>query len=175
MTAYALEYTITPDLQRRAMVSWAKQTRTRGQKTRALVLGALAYVALVAALVALMQYDLLEAANLVAAAIGFLVAIAFWWVMHRIHTAKIAGFADDALARYGPVIAEFRASEVKIATKIATSMMTWVCFDAVIALPDATVLRAGALVYAIPDAALPEGTTPQAFRADLTKWMEAAR
>ena len=175
MTAYILDYEIDPEMQRRAMVSWLKQPKTRGQKVRSVVQGVLGYIAIVAALVMLMQYDVLDGKAIVVGAVGMLCGLGMWWYSHHASTGAIAGFAEEALTRHGPVHTEFRADEVQINTQIARSTMLWQAFDAVLVLPDATVLRAGALVYPIPDAALPEGTTPEAFRADLTKWMEAAR
>lgn len=175
MTSYVLNYQITPELQRRAMVSWVQKPSGRGQKLRRVALGVLIYIALVAAIVGLLHYDILGFGVIIAAAAGFVAGLAFWGISHRIHTTKLITFADEALERQGPISAEFDAQQVVIASQVASSTMDWQCFDAVIALPDATALRAGALIYPVPDAALPVGTTPDAFRADLNTWIEAAR
>ena len=175
MTVYTLDYEVSPEMQRRAMVSWLKQPKTRGQKLRSAVLGIVAYVVTVGALVALMRYDVLDAKAIIVGGIGLLCGLGIWWLSYRSNAGQIAAFAEEALMRHGPVHAEFRVDEVQIDTKIARSTMLWQGFDAVLVMRDATVLRAGPLVYAIPDAALPVGTTPEAFRADLTKWMEAVR
>lgn len=171
MSRYDLTYQLTPELQSRAMVSWAKPQRTRTQMLRRLVLGLLVYLVLVAATVAVLQMEILTPALVIAAAVGFLIGMAFWAAIHQYNMKKLTGFANDALARQGQVRAVFAPSDVELTTAISTGRMQWSCFDQVLVLRDATVLRAGALVYAVPDAALPQDVTPTQFRADLTQWM----
>lgn len=171
MTRYDLTYQLTPELQSRAMVSWAKPQRTRAQMLRRAALGIVMYLIIVAATVAVLQMDIVTPALVIATAVGFLVGMVFWAAFHRYNMKKLTDFANETLARQGQVKAVFAPSDVELTTAISTGRMQWSCFDQVLVLPDATVLRAGALVYAVPDAALPPEVTPAQFRADLTKWM----
>ena len=173
MTEYKLTYQLTPDMLQRAMMSWANPLRSRAQKLRRGVFGFIIFCVLVTLLVVLLRYEIVTNGNLVGLLVGFYGAIGLWFVTHRYSSRKLFGFSNDALARHGPVEAVFNADHVTMTSKISTGQMGWLCFDDITALADATVLRAGGMVYAVPDAALPDGVTPAAFRADLTRWKEA--
>lgn len=175
MTGYVLTYELQPEMLKRAMMSWAKPERTKAQKLRRAAGAAVGFVALVSLTVVLLRYDIVTFPLLFTGLVGFYAAIAIWAVTHSRSVGKLVGYSADALARQGPVTAEFRPSDVVFTSRISNSRMDWSCMDAVIALPDATVLRAGALVYPVPDAVLPTHTTPDQFRADLTRWIGEAR
>lgn len=175
MTEYALTYEIAPEMLKRAMLSWARPMRSRTQKLRLAALGAVVFVALVAVLVVLLRYGIVNNSGLIGGLFGFYAGIGVWLLVHRYSTGKLVGFSNEALARQGPVDAVFNAQAVTMTSRISMGRMEWQCFDDVIAMPDATVLRAGAVVYAVPDHALPAGITPANFRSDLTRWLEAAK
>ena len=175
MSSYTLRYTLAPEMQHRAMMSWAKPLRSRRQKVLRAVAGVALWLLCVTFLVVLMQRDLLRDATPLLLAGGFLAGLGLCWGIARYSTAQLSGMARESLLRHGELNAVFAPDHVVITSALSASTMDWRCFDAVTALPDASVLRAGALVYAIPDTALPAGSTPEGFRADLTRWMEAAR
>ena len=175
MSGHTLTYSVTPEMQNRAMVSWAKPMLTRSQKWRRNAVLMLTMMVASAVLVALLQYDVVTQVMLFSAVAGFYAAILFWFVSHRRGMAKLTGFATEALLRQGSVTAIFGAESVVFRSDLAESTMDWRSFDEVIMMKDATVLRAGALVYPLPDAALPENVTPQEFRDDLIRWMMGAR
>ncbi|MEP1792996.1 MAG: hypothetical protein ABJR02_00165 [Marinomonas sp.] len=175
MTTYSVAYTMTADMQSRAMLSWAKPTYSVAQKRKRWAAGAGLSIAATCALVWLLGQNLITAGMLASAGAGFYAALLFWLFINKRNTRMLMGFANEALARQGQTKASFSPENVAFQNDLASSQMAWRSFDDVMAMPDATVLRAGALIYPVPDAALPEGTNPQAFRSDLTRWMEAAK
>lgn len=175
MTRYDLTYQLTPDMLNRAMMSWAQAKPDRAQKLRLAVYGAAGFVALVAVVVVLLRLEFLNRSALFGALGGFYLAIGLWFVMHRASVRKLFGLANAALARQGAVRAVFSADGVEMTTANSFGRMDWDCFDDVVALPDASVLRAGGVVYAVPDAVLPDGVSAPEFRAQLTRWREARR
>ncbi len=77
-------------------------------------------------------------------------------------------------ARRGPVEARFDASGIRLVSSFGVSDTWWRGIDAVLDLGTGTGLRMGLLVLPIPNGALPEGLTPDAFRARLEDWRSAA-
>ena len=77
------------------------------------------------------------------------------------------------LEKVGESTAVFTANSVRVSDSTASAEFTWYGFDAINAVKDATVLRAGGMQYPIPNSALPEGLTPDAFRAQLQEWKDA--
>ncbi|MDG1352261.1 MAG: hypothetical protein P8P70_03655 [Sulfitobacter sp.] len=174
MTEYTLTYQLTPGLLGRAMMSWDAPQPGRAGKRRKFVIAIGLYVLLFIGALALLHYDILDADMLLAVCAGFAGALVLWFVFYRISTAKLIKLTSDGMARQGLVRAELAAEQVVFTTDTSVGRMDWLCLDAVTALSDATVLKSGGLVFALPDAALPAGTTPHAFRADLARWLNAA-
>ena len=175
MTEYVLRFEPAPEMMSRAMVAWAKPQRSRNAKIKGIVLGVILYLFLVFCVVLLLHHDIITRGALFGVVVGLFGGIALWAIIHQKHAKKITGFTHDAIARHGMTDASFSSESVKLTSQISETRMGWLCFDEVMALTDATVLRAGGVVYAIPDAALPEAVTPKQFRADLKSWMEAAQ
>jgi len=175
MSRYSLTYVLPADLQKRAMLSWAKPMRTTNQRLRLFALGIVIGGVASGCLVMLLQADVVTVPILLSWVVGFYAAVLLWFVSSKRSIGKLMRFAEKALLRQGTTKALFTSDEVTFRNDVSNGAMDWCCFDAVMALPDATVLRAGALVYPVPDAALPDDVTPQRFRDDLSRWMEAAR
>ncbi len=175
MRKYELTYVMTQDLQSRSTTAWTKPKRNRVERRRRVAVGAVAFVVSVAALVALLHYDLISKTMLFSAAFGFYLGIVVWLLSYRFSMAKLSTFAKEALERQGPIHAEFCAEHVTMKTDINSGTMSWRSFDEMYTMKDATGLRAGALMYAVPDSALPDGVRPNDFRADLMRWMEETR
>ena len=175
MARYALNYELSTEMLTRAMMSWAKPQRTRAQKWRRFGMGFVLYLVMVAMTVALLRAEIVNNQLLLGAGIGCLGTLAAWSMFHRYFTGKLMGMTHAAQARHGPVDAVFCADHVEISSRISTGRMDWLCFDHIGRIKDATVLRAGGMVYAVPDAALPSDVTVEAFLGDLRTWMEAAR
>jgi hypothetical protein len=174
MTRYALTYELSPDMLTRAMMSWSKPLRTRVQKWRRFGMGFALYIVLVSLLVVLLQTEILNDDILLGLVIGCLGGLAVWAAVYRYSTGKLTNMVHVAQARYGPVDTVFCAQYVEISSAISTARMQWQCFDHIGRIEDATVLRAGGIVYAVPDAALPDGVSAEKFLTDLNSWMEAA-
>ena len=175
MTRYSMTYTLTPEMQYRAMMSWAKPTRSRAQKRKQQASGILVALLVLAALVGLLRYDIITNRMLFSALFGFYLAMGLWYFVTGKSTRKLTAFATEALLRQGPLRAEFSDQVVTLNTDISTSSMNWRCFDEVSEMEGATLLRAGVMIHTIPDRAMPDGTTPQEFRDDLRRWMEAGK
>lgn len=175
MARYALNYDLSTDMLARAMMSWAKPQRTRAQKWRRFGMGFVLYIVLVAATVALLQAEMLNDDILLGLVIGCLGGVGIWAAVYRYSTGKLTGMVHAAHARHGPVDTVFCSQCVEISSRISTARMQWQCFDHIGRIKDATVLRAGGMVYAVPEAALPSDVTVEAFLGDLRTWMEAAR
>jgi hypothetical protein len=158
-----------------AMMSWAKPQRTRAQKLRRFGLGFVAYIILVAAIVALLQAQVLSDEMLLGAAAGTVMTFLLWAAVHWYSTRGLMALAHGALARHGPVEVVLCADYIDISSQLSKGRMDWLCVDGVDRIADATVLRVGGVVYAMPDTALPAGVTPDTFYTDLTAWKEAPR
>ncbi|MCX7566928.1 hypothetical protein OS189_11310 [Sulfitobacter sp. F26169L] len=172
--SYALSYVLTPEMQNRAMVSWATPLRSRAEKLGRFGVGALGYVVLVGVVLTLLRTDFANRKMLFSATSGFCAAIAFWAVSHKISTARLKRGANEALARQGVVHAESSKQNVAPVTDISTGTTDWRCYEDAFAMRGASVLRSGASVFPVPDMALPAGTSPDVFRADLKHWIEEA-
>ena len=175
MTEYFLRYQPEPEMLNRAMMAWAKPHRSRGEKAKRAALGIVLYLVLVLCVVLLLQNDVVTRSSLLWGGVGIFFGIALWAVVHQQNVKKLTRFTHEAIARHGVINAELSVEDIKLTSKISTTRMNWLCFDEILPLVDATVLRMGAMVYAIPDAALPAGVTPMQFRSDLQRWLEASR
>lgn len=172
--AIHLTYTTSPDLMKRASTSWARPPlRPMQQLLRWLgfvAAGAILGVLLVATGLFARMPDGFWTGGLV----GFYAGLALWLFVHTRNARKLLGFSDALNARAGETQMTLSHKGVATSTQIAKGEMTWPCIDQVIELPDATVLRAGAFVYPIPDGALPEGITPQELRRRVHVWKGTA-
>lgn len=72
--------------------------------------------------------------------------------------------------RAGETEAVFGPDGVTLSDAVSRRELGWAAVDAVKGVRGATVLRSGISMIAVPDAALPQGLTPQAFRARLAEW-----
>ena len=175
MNEYVLKYQPSAEMLNRAMVVWAKPERSRREKSVRIAFGVVCYVALIAGALVLLRYDLVTNQMLAGVGLGMFAGVGFLVAMHQRSMKKIKKFTHDAMSRHGVTDAVFRAEGVEMTSQISTSQMDWLCFDEIMPLTDATVLRTGAALYAVPDVALPSGVTPEQFRSDLQNWQEAAR
>ncbi len=175
MTEYVLKYQPSAEMLNRAMMVWAKPQHSRREKSARIAIGVIFYVALMAGVFVLLRYDLVTNQMLAGVVLGMFVSVGFLVAMHQRSMKKIKRFPHDAMARHGVTDAVFRAEQVEMTSQIGTARMDWLCFDEIIPLAEPTALRTGAVVYAIPDVALPNGVTPEQFRADFQKWQEVAR
>ncbi|KIN68567.1 hypothetical protein Z948_2298 [Sulfitobacter donghicola DSW-25 = KCTC 12864 = JCM 14565] len=155
------------------MFVWAKPNKTKGEKWRRAAIFTLGFVALLAVIVTLMRLDVLTVPMLFSALVGFYLGIGVWLISHRVSSQKLVKFANSMLDREGEIHTVISSEQISIRSGVSDSNLSWDYFDEAFSMVDATVLRAGALVYTFPDAALPEGTSPQEFRKDLESWMGA--
>lgn len=86
---------------------------------------------------------------------------------------KVLRTVLDAQDRAGPKTLDVGPDGLRIETAQSLTSQRWTAIDRVIALDDATVLLSGGTVLPVPDAALPEGVAPSAFRARIEDWRTA--
>lgn len=176
MTArYEVTFETSIDLLQRAMTQGATPPNTRRSKWLFLAgcvcVGALNGVVLTVTGVFAMVHEHFWMGLL----IGFYVGLVLWYFVHRSGVKKLAKMSAAQIDRQGPTRAVFTSDKITFETAIASSTATWVAYDQVTALPDATVLRSGGVVYPIPHDALPADVDSAGFHADLARWQEAAQ
>ena len=76
-------------------------------------------------------------------------------------------------ARLGPWQMAFGPEGYRVRTDASEAAAGWALVTAVVALPGGTGMVVGPSTIVVPDAALPEGLTPEAFRARLEAWRTA--
>jgi hypothetical protein len=172
---YELRYRVSDALLKRAMTSWARPQR--GLKENLLrFAGLLAIGAAIGAVVVLTGLDdRVPSAFWIGALAGFYAGLLFWFFSHKRDLKRLAGFGQAARARQGESRVTLTAEAVEMTSDIGASRVSWQAYDQVIRMADASVLRAGAVVYPIPHDALPDGVTPEQFHADIVAWQEAAQ
>lgn len=74
--------------------------------------------------------------------------------------------------RAGETEALFGPGGVTLTDEVSHRRMSWAAVDSIKAQKGVTVLRSGISMIAIPDAALPAGMTPDAFRSQLSDWRQ---
>lgn len=173
MTAcYQLEYTTTPDLFLRAMVSWEQPKLSSSKKflrTGVLVAAALGFAAFVAFLMAV---DFLSPGIALAASLGFLLGAGIWQDRNRRDSLRLIGMAMDLMKKQGSNRATLSAQGFHMETDVGTSHTQWGAFSHVFVMQDATALVSGASVHPIPNSALPEGVEVATFQTDIKRWVE---
>lgn len=169
-----MEYTVTPRLLLRAMTAWHPRPRLRTRLLRiALIVVAAVVTGTVLAVTGV--FRMMPDGFWTGIFVGFYAGLAFWFVVQRVQAKKIGGFAADLLERQGITRAALSDAGAEFTTDVGRSHTDWPAVDQVITMSDATGLRIGALIHPLPDAALPDGITPDTFRARLMGWIEAAR
>ena len=72
--------------------------------------------------------------------------------------------------RAGVTEATFSAEGVSLVDTVSRRTLAWDAIDALATVRGGTVLRSGISMTVVPDAALPQGMTPAAFREQLSRW-----
>lgn len=136
-----------------------------------IVLAAALFVGLAYAAARLLGPDA-EATVLVGAGAGIGFGAALLLIASANRRMRRAVLAQEK--RRGEVTARFGPAGIAFRSGFGAQDMTWAAFDAVLPIKGGTALLSGGLVYPFPDAALPAGLAPEAFRARLEAWREAA-
>lgn len=93
-----------------------------------------------------------------------------WWWRHRALLRHHSQYNDTG----GRQTLEISAQGIIAGRPHITSQITWAFVRAVRSIDGATLIELPTARLIVPDTALPSGITPEAFAADLTRWMEAA-
>jgi len=161
---------------RQACVAWTKEAplakRIGGHLLRLVLLVVGLNVALLGALRVFHGPDYTDA-HVDGAILGMIVGGIATLLFVRLMTHQIQKKAQDHVDRLGLITLTLSEEGARFTEAYGFSQQTWGAYEAIIAVKDATVLRSGAMQYPIPNDALPEGLTPDAFRAQLREWKDA--
>ena len=173
--AYTLHYVVSDALTKRAMVSWSRPAQNRRQLWLFFA-ACVAVGALIGLSIGWLGIDkIITSPMLLSGLVGFYLGLALWLVMHKRDVRRLTAFTARQREKQGPLTATFGPDEVTIDSALSRSTFAWGCVDDVIAMDGATALRSGALVYALPHSALPDGVSAKQFHQDLVSWQAAAQ
>ena len=101
-------------------------------------------------------------------------AIAYWcygclWGSWRLQK-RVKSAMSEAKERGGTVAATFDAQGVEFSDRTSHLKFSWENFDDIVGVRGGIALRSGTSAYVIPDQSLPEGFSPETFRARLEAW-----
>jgi len=94
-------------------------------------------------------------------------------ILQRVRMARFYDALAAHWTRTGDMAASFDETGLSLTQTGAAMRFDWAAVDAVVRARGGTVLRIGMTMIAIPDAALPEGLTPDGFRQRLNLWRDA--
>lgn len=174
--SFTIHYTVTPQIMKQASCSWMNEGRSGLQRILrlglGLVVGAIAII-LMNVMVRFSAGDAYTPELSGAAGIGLFFGIGASFLLMRLGQKKVWKLALTHLDRTGEVTAVITSESIRMSDTTVMTEISWAGFDAINTVKEATVLRVGSMQYPIPDAALPEGLTPDAFRAQLQEWKDA--
>ena len=168
----ALRYTVTPDLLRRAVVAWQHPFDPKKRRWPMRVVVPIMIGGVISAVLAMTGvYDRLGSRVVAGFVVGFVVGFFVMLAFQKYYAAQIAGHAADLVVRQGGTHAVFDDTGIHMENQLGHAFTRWGAVDQVIAMPGATVLRIGAVVYPVPDGALVGGMDGDGFRTRLTAWL----
>lgn len=181
--AIVLEYEISPNLLRAAMQAgpfqtksfWTKPAALYSRRTKTLIPVALVPAALgLGLLLGQFNMPLWLLYVVLGFALGNLAGF-YLWQLVVVRTVNAYQAEDAKLAKARGSTRLMASPEGLIfESGVAATRLDWVGVSDVVAMPEATLLRSGAMNYPIPNAALPDELTPEAFRDQLADWRSEA-
>lgn len=174
--AIPLEYQLSPAIMKQASVAWTKEApfakRIVGRFWRIVLWLVGINFILFGALRFFHGPDYTDA-HFDGAILGIVTGCIGMMIFVRLMNNQIQKKAKDYVAGLGAISLTLSEEGTRFIEAHGFSQQTWGAYEAIIAVKGATVLRAGAMQYPIPNDALPEGLTPEAFRAQLQEWKDA--
>lgn len=168
-----LRFAMDGRLLHRGLRAWWRTALRPPSFLRRVVVWALAWAAILPLTVGLGVIGV-PPAMVGAGVIGAGVLILGFAVLQRV---RMRAFIDE-LARHWQLAGETRAifgpAGVRLADSVSRVDLAWGAVDGIGPGRGLTVLRVGVGMIAIPDAALPAGLAPDAFRARLDDWRQVA-
>ena len=173
--AITLRYTVPPRMVRRAMTSWARPPRPKKWYLLRAALVVLIGGLIGAGAAASGALSIMPDSFWLGAVAGLYAGLLLWVGISRRQMARVARLSTGAMDRAGETWARFDAGAFSLANDFVEGRYAWPALDAVTEMKDATILRMGGIVSPVPDASLPDGLSPDAFRRQIRTWWEAAR
>lgn len=114
----------------------------------------------------------IEPVFVAAGLVGIAVFVVGFVILQRLRMRRFVNAIGSHWEAAGRTRASFGPDGVVLADQVSRTEMGWAGVDGIVAIRGATVLRSGISMVAVPDAALPAGMTPRAFRERLEGWRE---
>lgn len=168
-----IRFDFQPRLFSRALMGWWRSAMPPGSFLHRALQWAIGWF-LFLMLVVLLGALGIEPRYVAAAVIGTLVFLLGFVVLQRLRMRQFVRVIGEHWALAGETEGRFGAAGVRLVNSVARIELGWDGVDAVAGVRGATVLRSGVSMIAIPDAALPAGLAPRAFRNRLEGWKTAA-
>jgi hypothetical protein len=105
---------------------------------------------------------------------GVLFTVVGTYIVQRSSVHVLAAAATRSAMRRGAIILTVSQGGIAEQSGIGRIDVVWDAVDEIRALQGATVIRFGAMCFAVPDSALPEDLPPDDFRAQLSAWQAAS-
>ncbi|MCG6884403.1 MAG: hypothetical protein LJE62_11685 [Silicimonas sp.] len=159
-------------LWRRAMTGWWQSVVPPAPFVQRAIFWAVIWAAI--GVLTMVLYALGIAPGYVAAGLigaGFLIGV--FGYLQRTRMGRFWDVIGAHWDRAGETEAVFGPEGVTLSDDVSRKEMSWAAIDAVKGARGVTVIRSGISMIAVPDAALPEGLTPGAFRDRLRAWRAA--
>ncbi len=112
----------------------------------------------------------LDPAYALAGLAGVAVFIIGFFTLQRTRLTKFYKVLGMHWNEAGKTHASFGPEGVELRDNVSSRRHAWTGIDAIAAAPKSTVLRSGISMIAVPDSALPDELTPDAFRRQLLAW-----
>ena len=167
--AIELRYRFDTKLLPAAMSGWWRSAVPPQKFVHRAVFWAVVWLGLLVLAGAIGQYGL-SPVLVVAGILGAGVMVAAFAYLQRTRMRQFYRIVGAHWDHTGEISARFDADGVELRDQVSDRRYAWAAIDAVQKAKGATVLRTGMSMIAIPDAAMPEGLDPGAFRARLNGW-----
>lgn len=161
-----------PRVLRPALSAWWQSAVPRPSITYRLVFWTLAWIGVLLAAMAVGALGL-DPGYVLGGLVGVAVFIIGFFTLQRTRMRAFYAALGEHWDRAGETVGVFGPDGVVLKDDVSESRHDWASIDGVAAARRSTVLRTGIAMIAVPDAALPDGMTPKAFRAQLAEWQRA--
>ena len=163
-----------PSILRSSLEAWWSSAVPRPSISWRLFFWAVVWVGVLASAIVVGALGL-DPAFVLAGLVGIGVFIIGFFTLQRVRMRAFYRALDQHWEAAGDTTVEFTVSGVRVFDHVSTSQHEWAAIDAIGAGRASTVLRIGISMIAIPNAAVPDGLTPRAFRDQIGTLRQMAK